>query len=197
MISRRRHISGIIGALLFAGIVRADMVPVFKLETERQQPLRACCRTEVQHTNLSSLYDSPILVDLDLGTVQFLPEAGADVGQTSQIPLTINLTDGPGSVSLCLYALMGLGLCSAPHCVRRLSLGHIPEWYDDAGPFQLGHSLAVSPESLCATLVCCSIQPDETAEPLIPQYHLRTVVSCWRKSQFTPDVIASRGPPLS
>jgi hypothetical protein len=45
--------------------------------------------------------------------------------------------------------------------------------------------------------VCCFIQPDNAAERLIPQYRIRTVVSSWRKSQFTPDVIASRGPPLS
>jgi hypothetical protein len=183
--------------LLFAGLVRADMVLEYKPDAERPQSKCVSGQAEVRHSDLFGLYDSPIVVDFDLGSVHFPTELGADIEQPTKVPHSIELSGGPGSFSLCLYALMGLGLCSAPHCVRRLSLGHIPEWYDDAGPFQLGHSLAVSPESLCATLVCCSIQPDETAEPLIPQYHLRTVVSCWRKSQFTPDVIASRGPPLS
>ena len=193
----RRLILGIIGPMLFAAFVRADMVPISKLEAEQQQALRVCGRTEVQHTNLLSLYDSPNVVYLDLATVQLLPEAGADVRQTSQIPCTIDLSGGPSSYSMCLYALMGLGLCSAPQWIRRLSLGHIPEWYHDGGPLQIGHSLAVSPKSFYPVSVYCFVQPVGTTYRLKPQYCFRTVMSLWRKSQFAPDVIASRGPPLS
>ena len=197
MISRRRLIPGLIGALFFVGVLRADMAAQSKLETELQQPLRVCGRTEVQHTNLSSLYDSPIVVDLDFGIVQFLPEAGADVGQTSQIRHTITLTGGPSSFSLCLYALLSLGLYGAPHCIKRLYFGHIPQWYHDGGPFQIGHSFAVSPESLYPVPVYCFVQPVWTVERLMPQHRLRAVVSLWRKSQFTPCVIASRAPPIT
>jgi len=197
MIYWRRLIPGIIGSLLFAAFVRADMVPISKVQAEGQQSIPVCVWAEVQSTNLLILYDNPTAVDLDLATVQFLPEAGADARQTSQIPCTIDLTGEPGSCSLCLYALMGLSLCSAPHWVRKLSLGHIPEWYHDGGPFQIGHSFAISSESLYPVPVCCFVQPVGTIYHLIPQYRFRTIVSFWRKSQFTPEVIASRGPPLS
>ena len=195
MICWRRLISGIIVALIFVGAVRADMVPVSKVDAEWQQPLYVSSQAKVHRTNLSSLYDSPIVVDLDLGTIQFQPEAIIDIGQPSHAPPAMELTGGPGSVSLCLYALMGLGLCSAPHWIRRLSLGHIPEWYHNGGPFQIGHSFAVSPESLCPVPVYCFVQPDDTPEDLIRKYCIRTIVSSWRKSQFTPDTLASRGPP--
>ena len=195
MIGRGRLILVFIGTSIFASGAYADMVPVLKLKAEYQQSLGVSGRREVQHTNLSSPYDDPFVFDLNLGTIQLQPEARADIGQPSQMPHTINLTGGPGSVSLCLYALMGLGLCSAPHWMKRLSLSHIPEWYHDGGPFQIGHSFAVPPESLCPVPVYCFVQPDDRAERFIPQYRLRTVVSLWRKSQFTPDVIASRGPP--
>ena len=110
MNDRRKQNLGLIVALLVAGAARADMVPVFKLDGE-QEPLRHVCgRMEVQHANLSGPYDSPIIVDFDFGTVQFLPKAGADVRQSSQVPYAIELTGRPDSCSLCLYALIGLGL---------------------------------------------------------------------------------------
>jgi hypothetical protein len=196
MICLRKVISGLIGFLLFGGIVYADMVPVCKLNTERQTKY-ACDRTKEQCTPLSCLCDTPTVADLDFGMVRFLPRASADIEQPDQVPHAIELTDGPGSASLCLYALMSLGLFSAPHWIKKLHIGHIPEWYHNGGPFQIGHSFAVSPESLCSVPVYCFVQPNDTAERLIPQYRLRTIVSSWRKSQFTPDLIASRGPPLS
>jgi hypothetical protein len=87
-------------------------------------------------------------------------------------------------------------LCSSAHWVKRLSFGFVPEWYHNGGPFQIGHSYAVTPESLCPVQVCCFIQPFCTEDNHLPQYFLKTVTSLWRKSQFTPCVLASRGPPV-
>ena len=198
MISWRRPISGIIITLLFSGVIRADMVPASKL-IDRHQPSRFCGRTEVQHTNLSSPYDSPIVFDFNFGTFQFLPtKVNADARPFGRVPDTlIDMTHGPGSVSLCLYALMGLGLFSTPHWLKRLHPGHLPEWYHDGGPFQIGHSFAISPEILYPVPVDCFVQPDHPAEDSLLRYRQRTVVSCWRTSQFTPETIAARGPPLS
>ena len=42
-----------------------------------------------------------------------------------------------GSLSLCLSALLGLGLCSFAHCVKKSSFGFILEWYRNGGPFQI------------------------------------------------------------
>ncbi|MFC1634011.1 hypothetical protein ACFL5Z_04155 [Planctomycetota bacterium] len=202
MVSRKRLIAGFISVLCMIGTVRADMVTVGNLDAER--PMSSFTpgvptQTQAQRTNLSSLHDNSVIVDFHLNTVQFLYEDGAEIGQhPSQTPqFLIDLTGGPGSASLCLYALMGMGLCSAPHWIKKLHVGHIPEWYHDGAPFQIGHSFAVSPETLYPVPVYCFMQPDDTVEELIPQYRQRAVISLWRKSQFTPDVIASRGPPLS
>ena len=196
MICRRRLITATIGILLLAGFVRADMVSVCHRIPE-QQPVRSVCgSSEARLTTLAGLYDKSILDDFALRAIPFPTDAATDIEQPAQVPhTTIELTGGPCSASLCLYALMGLGLCSAPHWIKRLYLGHIPEWYHDGGPFQIGHSFAATPESLCTLQVCDLEPPNETAEFLIPRYRLRTIISCWRKSQFTPDVIASRGPP--
>ena len=142
------------------------------------------------------LYDGLNVFDFDLGSIHFPIEVDADARPSARVPDTLmDMTDGPGSASLCLYALMGMGLFSTPHWLKRLHLGHLPEWYHDGGPFQIGHSFAVSPEILCPVPADCIVQPDNTAEDSLPRYRQRTVVSCWRTSQFTPDLLASRGPP--
>jgi len=197
MDSRRNQILGLVVALLFAGAVRADMVLVPGQHGERKPLQQVCSPMEFQHSDFSGLHDSSVAFDLDFGPVQFLPQAGMDdAGQTSQTPYALELTGRPDSSSLCLYALMGLGLCSAPHWIRRLSLGFIPQWYHEGGPFQIGHSHAATPESLCSLQVCFLVPPADQEAYLIPQYRLRTILSFWRKSQFTPIVLAPRGPPV-
>ena len=175
----------------------ADMVPVSRLDTERRQLPPVCGRTDFQYhfTNLSSPSIFPSAANLDSWSVEFLPEANTDVSQTSEVQYPQILTDGQGSFNLCLSALIGLGLCSSTHFVKRLSFGFVPEWYHDGGPFQISHSYAVMPGSLYLAPVYCFIQPVCKLEDSLPQYRLRTVMSLWRKSQFTPVVLASRGPP--
>jgi len=198
MDNRRKQLRGLVVALLVAGVARADMVRVSERDGERKPLWHICGQMEYQHTDFSGLHDSSIAIDLDFGPAQFLPQADVDdVGQTSQAPYAIELTGRPDSSSLCLYALMCLGLCSTPHWIRRLSLGFIPEWYHEGGPFQIGHSHAATPESLCSLQVCLLVPPADQEAYLILQYRIRTILSFWRKSQFIPSVIASRGPPLS
>ena len=196
MIQRRELLIAIIGTLVLTSVTYADMVSVSRLDAERMQsPLVVCDRTDLQYTNFFSPSIFPSATKLDLWSVEFLPKANTDISQTSEVQHPQILTNGPSSLSLCLYALMGLGLCSSAHWVKRLSFSFVPEWYHDGGPFQIGHSYAVMPESLCHAPICCFDQPVCTVEDSLPQYRLRTVVSLWRKSQFTPNVIASRGPP--
>ena len=195
MIRLRKLIIAIIGGLVVTAAGHADMVSVSRTDAEPRQPARVCGRTDLQHTNLANPLNCTGVADLDLWSAGSLPEADADAGQTSQIQPPQTLTNGPSSLSLCLSAMIGLGLCSSAHWVKRISFGFVPEWYHNGGPFQIGHSLAVSPDSLCPVPAYCFIQPVRVVERLIPQYRLGTVVSLWRKSQFTPDVIASRGPP--
>jgi hypothetical protein len=197
MIQRRELFIIVIGTLVFVSAAYADMVQVSRLDAGLSQSPYVCGRTDFQYqfTNLSNPSNCPSVADLDLWSVTLSLEANADINKTSEIQHPKILTDGTGSFSLCLWALMGLGLCRTAPWVKKLSFGFIPEWYHNGGPFQVGHSYAATPESLCPVLVCCFIQPVCTVEDSLPQNRLRTVVSLWRKSQFTPAVIAARGPP--
>ncbi len=195
MINRRKLLITVGLGLLVTTAVYADMTPVSRLNAGRRHSPLVCSRADLQYMNFSSPSNYPSIADLDIWSVEFLPEANTDVSQTSEIQHPQSLTNGPGSLNLCLSALIGLGLCSSVHFVKRLSFVFVPEWYHNGGPFQIGHSYAVTPESICPAPAYCFIQPVWAVERLIPQYRLRVVVSFWRKSQFTSDVIASRGPP--
>ena len=63
MNNRRKQILGLFVAFLAAEAVHTDMVPVFKLDGERKPLQHIYGRKEVQHTNPSGPYDSPIFVD--------------------------------------------------------------------------------------------------------------------------------------
>ncbi len=194
MITRRKILTAVIGILVGISTVYADMTPVSRLDAEHQQPAHICGRADAKYTTLSSPSNCLSVADLDLWSVEFLPEANPDIGQTSDMQNPQILTDGTGSFSLCLSALIGLGMFSSAHLVKRLSFSFVPEWYHNGGPLQIGHSHAM-PDSLCPVPVCCFIQPVCTVEDSLQQYRLRTVVSLWRKSQFTPTVLVPRGPP--
>lgn len=104
-------------------------------------------------------------------------------------------TDRQNSLHLCLYAMLSMGLCKSVPYVKKVAIGIVPQWYHDGGPFQIGHSHAISPDCLDSAPVYCFIQPDVAAGNPTPQCRQRSIVSLWRTSQFTPSVLASRGPP--
>jgi len=194
MMCWRRLITAIIGVLLLAGFARADMAPIG--HGSPQQPIAVEDSTEVQSVNLTGLHDQSILRDFILSGAKLQLETITDNEPPARTAHSLELSGGPDSVSFCLYALMSLGLCSSPHWVKRLHLSHLPDWYHDGAPFQIGHSFAATPESLCRLQVCCYLPPDYTAEEFYLRVRLRSIVSCWRKSQYTPEGLVSRGPPL-
>jgi hypothetical protein len=107
------------------------------------------------------------------------------------------LTDRQNSLELCLYALLSLGLCRSAPVVRKLHFGGIPGWYHSGGPYQIGHSFAISADCLPSTPVFCFVQPAcMEAEDALVRYRWGMVVSLWRESQFAAAILASRGPPL-
>ena len=195
MINGRRIISAVICGLIFAVTAHANMVPVSHQDFGCRQPHPVCDRINHHDNNLYDSYNSPSVANLSLWPVGFLPQANTDIEQTSEIQQLQSLTDGPSSIGLCLSALIGLGLCSSTHLVKKLSFSFIPEWYHNGGPFQIGHSHPITPESLCTIRICCFVQPVCTVEDSLPIYRLVTITSHWRKSQFTPTVLVPRGPP--
>ena len=181
--------------LVFTAAVHADMMPVSQRKSVCRQSPGSSAGQNLQSENLSGTSDFTGIAEFNLWSVEFSPEADAQIGQIPEMQHLTSLTNGPDSLKLCLSALISLGLCCSGNWVKRLSLGCIPEWYHEGGPFQIGHSHALMPGTLCPAHVCCFIQPYCTEDNHLPQYFLKTIISLWRKSQFTPIVIASRGPP--
>ena len=192
----RRVIALVMGVLAFGAAARADMMATPLSETAYPQAPAAGARDGRQHTPLfASLGETSIVDPFSLFATD-VPVAKAEVEPTGEVPALRIRSDGQSSLNLCLYALIGLGLCRSAPWARRLSFGGVPEWFHDGGPFQIGHSFVVSPDCRCAAPVCF-IQPNHIEQDHIPRYRLGMIVSLWRTSQFTPTTLASRGPPLS
>lgn len=198
MIERRSIIPVFALALVLAAAVRADMVPVCRSDTECRQTVRIGDRTCLPPANSPEAYAS-LTGSVDLGSlpIGFLPDGEMDAGQTCETRPVPPLTEGQGSLSLCLYGLISFSVFRSASSIRKLSFGQIPDWYHTGGPSQIGHSFAISPDCLRSAPACCFIQPECGAEDCQPQYCQGTIASLWRKSQFTPTALASRGPPPS
>jgi hypothetical protein len=199
MTTRRNEIIPVlIGALALCATVRADMVPLSPTDVGYQTWSQTCVPADLLPPSpLNSCIDSGGVADLDPASVGFLFEPTQEAGQNRETKPAQILADRQNSFSLCLYALFGLGLCRSAPFVKKFHFGCIPDWYHTGGPAQIGHSFAIAPDCLSPAPVHCFIQPDSIAgtENALPQYCRGTVVSLWRKSQFTPAVLASRGPP--
>ncbi len=187
-----RHIGLFMAAVLLATATGyAGMTPVSGFEAGHSEsppfygPLD--CRLSDLDSPLGTLAGSfPLALDL-------LPDADTEqAGDIQAIPIT---ADGQDSLSLCLYALLGLGLGRSAPFVKKLHIGCIPDWYHSGGPFQIGHSQVMEPDCLCHAPVYCFIQPDNAAGSPLPRYRCEAIVCLWRTSQYTPAVLASRAPP--
>ena len=186
----------LMGVLSLCGVVRADMVPLSPLDAGNRPSPQTCIATGPRATNpASTCVAFAGIPDLRSPPLGFLPEPTKEVGQTSAAKPAQILSDEQNSLSLCLYALLSVGLCYSVPSVKKLHFGCIPDWYHSGGPCQIGHSLAISPDCLCSAPIYCFIQPEGTVEDRLPQYYRATVASLLRKSQLTPTGLSSRGPP--
>jgi len=197
MSDRRRQIAAVIAVLVAASLANADMVTVSAPTAWGAVTVPESAQSTSPYTELLR----PFYSDSEAGWDLWSCEAGVQpiddmLGAAHSAQAQI-LTDGSDSLSLCLWALIGLGLCRSGQWVRRLSLGFVPEWYHSGGPFQIGHSHAVLPNNLASAFVpvCCFVQPVFAVESPILIQRSRIVRSSWRKSQFAPAALASRGPP--
>jgi len=127
--------------------------------------------------------------------IDLLPVGDADIEPSSEPARATITTDKQNSFDLCLCALIGFGLCKSIPVVKKFSWASVPEWYHDGGPFQVGHSHAIGPHCFSSASISCFIQPERTADDSPSRYCRQTIICLWRKSQFTPAVLAARGPP--
>jgi hypothetical protein len=195
MFEWRKVILFIIVGSAFTAPVWGDMMSAGAPDAEWRESLYVRIQTDLEDTNYARPFSYPNLADLGLVSDGFMPEASTDAGQTHQTQSLQILTEGQNSFILCMYALIGLGLCRSAPLVKNLSFGCIPEWYHNGGPSQIGHSFAISPDCLCDAPALCFVQPDCPAEDISPEYYKGIIAPLLRKSLFTPNVLASRGPP--
>lgn len=195
MIGRTQVAVAVLGAMALGAASHAGMMPISPLSEAPRLSRSGYVTASQEDMGLPCPFDDLRVADLDLIPVASVSDSCDDIPLGDGAPAVHTLSDGQNSFTLCLYALLSLGLCRSTPLVRRLSFAHIPQWYHDGGPFQIGHRLAISPDCLCSAAVCCFVQPAGSAEDSIPRYHFTCVVCVWRNSQFTPAVLAARAPP--
>jgi hypothetical protein len=175
----------------------ADMAPVIVSDSEsgsravsmvegdghvlcREVNLTKCCRER------SVVGLVPVGLSIEGGG---RAHAASDVQQ----PTTI-LIDRQDSMTLCLYALLGLGLCKSAPWVRKLTFGTIPEWYHDGGPFQVGHSCRIAPDCTCPQ-EAYFLQPEDQVGSRGPGWRRELHGSLRGKSRSAANTDTCRGPP--
>jgi hypothetical protein len=70
----------------------------------------------------------------------------------------LSVPAGPGSASLFLFALGGLGAWNLGRSARKLHLGCLPEWYHSGGPRQVGHATPLDLDFHLATAPLCRLE---------------------------------------
>lgn len=185
-----------LGLLMPAAIGHADMVQADLLG--REIPLVSCDSDEAAErpadpTGLPSFHRFTDL-DPDLHTIR---RSGLRI-DTSDLaepqPLQV-LTEKDDSLTLCLSALMSLGLCNSIPWTRKWVVRPLPRWYWSGCPGVYRPCLAIS---------VILLHPEPTAPwdppadpPQDAQAHSlsETTVPLWQESQSTLPVLTARGPP--
>ncbi len=173
-----------------SAVARGDMVPV-----SMKDPGSSAIRTTLpQSSDSRTAFQYQGFAYLELRSNKFI-DAGTDQ-DASSLPQDVQvLSDDMSSLTLCMSALLSMGLYYSAHHMRKFSLSNIPEWYHSGGPLQIGHGLAIAPENISLSPVCIFEQPVVATRTLIPDLRHGIIASLWRESQFTPDAVAPRGPP--
>lgn len=189
LMTQSRTTIAFIACLFLVGTSRGDLTAITRTEDISPPTVGA---------NDDSLIHSVVvrsLADFDWFAIQSLPPLTLGDDSAHEPAARHVLADRQGSLHLCFYALLGLGLFKSVPCARRLPIGAIPAWYHEGGPSEIGHLLALSSDGLCTVSVCFT-QPEVGVEDLRPLYRLGVVTPLWRESQFVSTVLVPRGPPF-
>ncbi len=194
MVEVRKTILAVAAVLIAAAGAHGELISV-SADAASTMPSHSLTEAESREILLFGFSDE-VAATSDLGAHarDLTHEAQASTDETTDSQQAIALKDGRGSLDMCLYALIGLGVFRSGHWVRRASFGFIPEWYHSGAPQQIGHSHAVGPDAYCHADLCF-VQPDVIAEELSPHVDWRAFASLVRESQCTPTILACRPPP--
>jgi len=198
LVSCERIIPALLLVCVASATVRADM-----MSDRPDVTCNVCACLHVPTTGrltsssepLSNLYRD--LADLRWPPVAFPGDRQTHAWRSPRTPPVRILADRHSSLELCLYSLIGLALCTSGHWVKGPSADLFSEWYSGNGRFPGSSCFARSRGCLFSTAVCALRQPDGAPPGAPCRVRLTAVIALWRQSQFTPCVLASRGPPRS
>lgn len=188
-------ITVVLVAFAMTGGVYADMALIASPDAVCSPATCTCHAADAQTRNWPDWTAHPAISDPGFLAVASLAQQPIDADST-QLSVQVLTTDR-SSLDLCLYAMIGLGLCRSGHWAKKSALGLVPPWYHTGGPYQIGHSHAIDADTLCPVSVCCFIQPDDTAASPLTPCRTGPTATLRRQSQHTPTALAPRGPPLS
>ncbi len=196
MVGRGKTIPILIVAASLCAAVRADMVSLSPGDT-------VCVLAQQSHLMTDSpSADSPgprggfpAIADFGLVPIGPLPQRDVETGQAGETKPPQIVTDEQNSVSLCLYALLGLGLCRSAPWVKRLHFSCLPDWYHSNGPYQIGHGYAIAPDCRRSVLMPCFVPSGHKLEDISPRCFPGTIVSFLRRPEVVCWELGSRGPP--
>ncbi len=197
MIQGRKIAIAVLAALAATGAVYGDMMP---LPHHRPAASSASNYDHVAPEPVAIFDSSSATSPMGSNWLPFtsFAELGLATEQTEPAPSTLQaLGHGPGSLNLCLYALIGLGLCRSGHWAKKSALAWAPDWYHCGAPDQIGHSHVLAPDTLCPIPLYCFIQPDDTPGVLSSPRRTDLHASLRHPSQHTPASLPSRAPPLA
>jgi hypothetical protein len=185
----------VLGLLALAGTVHADLIPIVD-QVAGGGPSPVVAMVDLRAgADLTRAAAADAFADLAPPSFPSLPVSGQETVLPQVRPSVHVLRDGQNGFYLGLYTLFGLGLCRTAPWLKKLNPGAIPAWYHDGGPFQVGHSHAISPDCLCPAPVICFIQPEGLADDHPPQNGGGAIAPLVRESLFTPTALSSRAPP--
>lgn len=113
------------------------------------------------------------------------PEAETADQAVKQLPAA------PSSLALFFSAVGSIGAWRLPRLARRLHLGHLPGWYHEGAPLQIGHAFAANLDFTALPPSCL----DGTADPPPTWHPRRRKFTLRRESQRSLTTAAPRGPP--
>jgi len=174
---RFEHIAGLLVVLAAVSAAHAGLAPV----THGSVPQPAIAQTPLPAAPVSELLPVP-LIPQDTATAVLAEEEARP------------LPPAPSSGLLFVSALAPFGAWRLVRSIRSVRLGHIPDWYHDGGPIQIGHATALEPD-FSGMAGCWAATPPEPQET--PARHLRRHLPPWRfTSQTVLVASAPRAPPL-
>ncbi len=196
MVGRGKIIPILIGAASLCAVVRADMVSMSPTNAGGVSSQQTRLTVDFPRAGPSSpCAGFPEIADFSLLPVGPLPQPDMGTGQAGETKSPRILVDKQNSVSLCLYALLGLGLCRSAPWVKRLHFSCLPDWYHSNGPYQIGHGYAIAPDCRRSVLMPCFVPSGHKLEDISPRCFPGTIVSFLRRPEVVCWELGSRGPP--